>query len=131
MNSTVQKFFTRCAWTVIFVCTLSFLYGMYSVVERQIATQKLVILDRGNGVVSSIGKINTTDVNQVTYAELIGTLMDKVEYDIEVDGYFINHKDHKPYLFDFSSIRTNDLFQKDYVVDNNGNIKRIIYRSIN
>ncbi len=72
---------------------------------------------------------NLMEEPNITYSELIATLFQPLEYDIEVDGLLIEHKIHNA-----EKIPTYDIahsnYKKAYQYDANGMIIKIIYKRI-
>lgn len=68
--------------------------------------------------------------NNVTYKELIGTLLsDKLEYDVEVEGYTFLKENHHYVSVNISTIPKRD-YKKSYVYATNGTITKVIYQAI-
>ncbi|HWT74302.1 MAG TPA: hypothetical protein VN258_06245 [Mobilitalea sp.] len=71
---------------------------------------------------------NITDRETISYAELIATLMQPLEYDILIDGTLIDKDKHDKYMISGYAIK-NSKYGKSYRYDDNGSITMIIYTS--
>jgi hypothetical protein len=110
--------------TVLIVCIgISFLIyqtrmvtDTYDVIRNQIKEDELY------------PQYNQIDLEEISYAELIATLLDRLEYDIVVDGVLINHTEHD--MDKISEYNLNQgMYLKEYQYDENGNIILITYTS--
>ena len=66
----------------------------------------------------------------VTYAELIASLVQPLEYDMEIDGLLISKYDHTVDQIESYDIK-NTKYRKTYAYDSNAVVTRIIYKSVN
>ena len=67
--------------------------------------------------------------SDVSYSELISILMTGLDCDIQVNGMEIKADTYDYLQFNYSLINNTD-YSKDYVLDNQGEIIKIIYDSI-
>ena len=64
-----------------------------------------------------------------SYAELIMSLCGTLEYDIQIDGRLIQKEEHSIDQVEGYHILRSD-YTKSYLYDDNGKLKRIVYRSV-
>ena len=67
--------------------------------------------------------------DQVSYGELIASLCDCLEYDVEINGFYIHKHEHTPDKIGGYCI-PKESYQKSYVYNSNGEITKIIYQSM-
>lgn len=67
--------------------------------------------------------------NCCSYTELIATLCNPLEYDIEINGLLISKYEHTGSQIDDYAIASTD-YLKSYAYDQNGAVTRIIYTSM-
>ena len=73
---------------------------------------------------------NKSEVNPfVSYAELIATLVQPLEYDMEIDQVLISKYEHTPDQIQSYEIKKTN-YVKSYAYDGNGEVTRILYESI-
>lgn len=72
---------------------------------------------------------NGEDSSILSYAELVSTLCNGLDYDIVIDGSIIRKGVFMPDTIKYSNIRSIN-YKKSYEYDNSGNIQRIIYTGI-
>lgn len=63
-----------------------------------------------------------------TYPELIASLVQPLEYDIEIDGLLISKYEHTVEQIESYGIK-NTRYRKTYAYDSKGAVTRLIYRS--
>lgn len=63
-----------------------------------------------------------------TYPELIASLVQPLEYDIEIDGLLISKYEHTVEQIESYGIK-NTRYEKTYAYDSKGAVTRLIYRS--
>lgn len=68
------------------------------------------------------------DESKVTYAELIATLFNELEYDLKINSLVIEKENYNSQDFDFSIIPNTD-YGKSYVLDVSGDISMVNYQS--
>ena len=73
-------------------------------------------------------EIHSAMKNQVSYGELIASLCDSLEYDVEINGSLIRKYEHTPDKIDDYCISMQS-YQKSYAYDSSGEITKIIYQS--
>lgn len=72
---------------------------------------------------------NNENKEILTYSELIATLFQTLDYDVQIDDQIILKTEHDLYQIEYYQIERVD-YQKNYIYDNKGNILRICYRKI-
>ena len=65
----------------------------------------------------------------ISYAELIATLVQPLEYDMEIDEVLISKYEHTPDQIQSYGIKKTN-YVKSYAYDGNGEVTRILYKSI-
>ncbi len=68
------------------------------------------------------------DVEKVSYAELVATLLSVLEYDIVIDGKLIKRNEHDIDKIAGYGLKESD-YRKEYQYDESGNIVLITYSS--
>ena len=78
---------------------------------------------------SLIYEQDTKTVELCEYKDVIGSLMNSLEYDIIIDGYVIEHEKYsKEMIWEYTILHTR--YQKKYSYTTNGTIASIEYRSV-
>lgn len=72
---------------------------------------------------------NKADKEIATYAQLIATLFNNLDYDIKIDDLTIRVADHSPGCIQNYSIK-NINYIKSYIYDEEGNIETVVYLGI-
>jgi hypothetical protein len=70
----------------------------------------------------------TEDIEEVSYTELVATLLTTLEYDIVIDAVMIKRIEYSIDNLEGYNLRKGN-YQKQYQYDENGNIQLITYTS--
>lgn len=65
----------------------------------------------------------------ISYAQLIATIVQPLEYDIEIDQVLISKYEHTRDQIESYGIK-NEMYEKNYAYNENGEVTRILYKSI-
>ena len=71
-----------------------------------------------------------TEEGITTYAEIIGMLLQQLEYDIKINNLEIDKSTHSPEKIQSYNIAKAE-YKKEYLYDNRGNIYKIVFSKIN
>lgn len=98
------------------------------------ATQVDNFVQRAKDTMNNVSTISITkieeDINSevelVHYSDIIAMLSGDIEYDMEVNGMYIQKENHNPNTFSFLTIPKR-VYKKIYCYDGNGSILKIVY----
>lgn len=102
------------------------IYLLFSIANIYVHTLKL---EQGQLQENEIYQQNYSDGNTVTYTELVATLFTTLVYDIQINDILINKASHEMDRIEEYQI-LDTTYQKNYFYDSNGNITKIIYKSV-
>jgi len=102
------------------------IYLLFSIANIYVYSLKL---EQGQLQENEIYQQNYSDGNTVTYTELVATLFTTLVYDIQINDILINKASHEMDRIEEYQI-LDTTYQKNYFYDSNGNITKIIYKSV-
>ncbi len=114
----VSDIFIFCLAGNLLLYSYKSLYQFITTTKNQVNSQKVLYEQ-------SLEKI---DESKVTYAELIATLFNELEYDLKINNLVIEKENYNSQDFDFSIVPNGD-YGKSYVLDENGDISMVYYQS--
>ncbi len=114
----VSVIFIFCLAGNLLLYSYKSLYQFITTTKNQVNSQKVLYEQ-------SLEKI---DESKVTYAELIATLFNELEYDLKINNLVIEKENYNSQDFDFSIVPNGD-YGKSYVLDENGDISMVYYQS--
>ena len=114
----VSVIFLFCLAGNLLLYSYKSLYQFITTTKNQVNSQKVLYEQ-------SLEKI---DESKVTYAELIATLFNELEYDLKINNLVIEKENYNSQDFDFSIVPNGD-YGKSYVLDENGDISMVYYQS--
>lgn len=124
MEDTLKFIKIACAGLVFCIGMIIFLHGIRTY-NKSISTVREKIKDD-----NVLYQQYYPDEEIVTYSELIASLFQILEYDIEIDGFLINKYEHFAEKVISYNIQETD-YSKSYLYDANGNVTKIVYTPVN
>ena len=114
------------AAVAIFCIALAVWISVNNNLNKLLFTTKETVLD--NDILYQSEEVSEQD--EISYEELISTIMIGQDYDIQVNEILIQAKDFNYLQFDYNFI-TNCSYKQQIIYNNDGSINRISYSSIN
>ena len=126
MNHITSEFIERASAVLIFILSLTLLIFMTEQQSKFIKVVKEELRDRKEMYVQYV---DIAYENNVTYEEVVGTLLsDKLEYDVEIEGYVYLKEDYQYQKVDLLTIPKRN-YLKSYVYTVDGIITKVIYQA--
>lgn len=120
------KIFRNNAAVAIFCIALAVWISVNNNLNRLLFTTKETVLD--NNILYQSEEV--FEQEEISYEELISTLIIGQDYDIQIDSMLLQAKEFNYLQFDYNLI-TYCRYKQQIIFNNNGSINRIIYSSIN
>lgn len=120
------KIFRNNAAVAIFCIALAVWISVNNNLNKLLFTTKETVLD--NDILYQSEEVSEQD--EISYEELISTIMIGQDYDIQVNEILVQAKDFNYLQFDYNLI-TNSSYKQQVIYNNDGSINRISYSSIN
>ena len=120
------KIFRNNAAVAIFCIAIAVWLIVNNNLNKLLFTTKETVLD--NAILYQSEEV--TGQEEISYEELISTIMIGQDYDIQVNETLIQAKDFNYLQFDYNLI-TNCSYKQQVIFNSDGSINRIIYSSIN
>ena len=114
----VSVIFLFCLAGNLLLYSYKSLYQFITTTKNQVNSQKVLYEQ----------PLEKIDESKVTYAELIATLFNELEYDLKINNLVIEKENYNSQDFDFSIVPNGD-YGKSYVLDENGDISMVYYQS--
>lgn len=114
------------AAVAIFCIALAVWISVNNNLNKLLFTTKETVLD--NDILYHSEEVSEQD--EISYEELISTIMIGQDYDIQVNEILVQAKDFNYLQFDYNLI-TNCSYKQQIIYNNDGSINRISYSSIN
>lgn len=118
------KIFKNNAAVAIFCIALSVWIIVNNNLNKLLFTTKKAVID--NDILYQSEENH--EENTISYAELISTIMNGLDYDIQVNDITISAKDFNYLQFNYNCI-PNKRYKQQVVYSENGTIFRILYKS--
>lgn len=123
MEDIIKFIKLACSGIIFCISVFCFIYGI-STYNKSVTTVREKIKDD-----EVIYQQHYSDERTVAYSELIATLFQELEYDIEIDGLLISKYEHQAEnIINYEIEVTN--YNKRYVYSASEKITRIIYEKI-
>lgn len=115
---------------IVFFSTILFCIGVFLMLHYAAIYKELITVTREKYRDKHLySQIYSAEGDRISYAELISTLCGKLEYDIEIEGVFLDKDQFSPE--DINSYHIEDApYKKSYVYSDSGNIDKINYTVI-
>lgn len=115
---------------IVIFSTIFFCIGVFLMLRNSALYKDLITITSENDQDHYLyPQLSFEEGYQVSYAELVSTLCSKLEYNIEIDGVFIDRQQFSPE--DISNYKIIDtIYKKNYVYNDNGCIEKIMYSGI-
>lgn len=120
------KIFRNNAAVAIFCIALAVWISVNNNLNKLLFTTKETVLD--NDILYQSEEVSEQD--EISYEELISTIMIGQDYDIQIDRMLLQAKEFNYLQFDYNLI-TYCRYKQQIIFNNDGSINRIIYSSIN
>ena len=120
------KIFRNNAAVAIFCIALAVWISVNNNLNKLLFTTKETVLD--NNILYQSEEVSEQD--EISYEELISTIMIGQDYDIQINKILVQAKDFNYLQFDYNLI-TNCSYKQQVIYNNDGSINRISYSSIN
>jgi len=120
------KIFRNNAAVAIFCIALAVWISVNNNLNRLLFTTKETVLD--NNILYQSEEV--FEQEEISYEELISTLIIGQDYDIQIDSMLLQAKEFNYLQFDYNLI-TYCRYKQQIIFNNDGSINRIIYSSIN
>ena len=120
------KIFRNNAAVAIFCIALALWISVNNNLNKLLFTTKETVLD--NNILYQSEEVSEQD--EISYEELISTIMIGQDYDIQVNEILVQANDFNYLQFDYNLI-TNCSYKQQVIYNNDGSINRISYSSIN
>ena len=122
----VNKIFQTALATIVFCIGLFLMVTEARIYHDVLTTTREKYKEYNNEMFQ---QYNIEDREVITYAEIITTLFQSLEYDILVDSTSISKHEHNTDKINGYGIR-NTTYRKSYQYDEKGNIMKVIYTGL-